>query len=108
MEKEIGQRLKTLRKKLGWSQAQLAEWLGVSHRSYQSREQGQVFCPIPDLVKLATLFGVSLDYLITGEDGMRDEESERFLRYFSLADQRDKDMVLRILADALAERLEKS
>ncbi len=86
----------------------MAEWLCVSHRSYQSREQGQVFCPIPDLVKLATLFGVTLDYLITGEEGVRDKEADRFLRYFALADQRDKDLVLRILADAIAERLEKT
>lgn len=56
-----------LRKKLGWSQEQLAEQMGISRQSVSKWESGT---SIPDLDKILTLsrlFGVSTDYLLKEE-----------------------------------------
>ena len=53
-----------LRKKLGWSQEQLAEQLEVSRQSVSKWESGMSIPDIDKIVKMSGLFGVSTDYLL--------------------------------------------
>lgn len=53
-----------LRKKLGWSQEQLAEQLEVSRQSVSKWESGMSIPDIDKIVKMSVLFGVSTDYLL--------------------------------------------
>ena len=53
-----------LRKKAGWSQAELAEKLGVSRQSVSKWEGAQSIPDMNKILQLSTLFGVSTDYLL--------------------------------------------
>lgn len=55
--------LKTERKKLGYSQKQLAQILNVSQQTVGSWEVGRTEPDAKTLTKLANVFGVSVDYL---------------------------------------------
>ena len=65
--KDVGQRITKLRKENGWSQMMLAEKLNVSDKTVSKWENGGM--PGIDLFpKLAQLFNVSIDYLMTGKE----------------------------------------
>lgn len=59
-------KLKTLRKKMGLTQAELAQEIGVSGRALNSWECGQRWPKIEDAIKLAEFFGCTLDELVRG------------------------------------------
>lgn len=60
----FNERLKLLRKEKHLTQVQLAEFLKQSSRAYQYYEAGRSMPEFPNLVALADLFDVSLDYLV--------------------------------------------
>lgn len=62
----LNERIKQLRKEKGWTQGQLAEQLGVTDKAVSKWEVGEANPDISLLAKLAELFGVSVDYLLTG------------------------------------------
>ena len=64
LEKIIAKNLKELRKQFGLTQKQVAEHLGVIYQTYQAYEIGTNIPPVKNLVKLAELYDVSLDYLV--------------------------------------------
>lgn len=63
----LGERLYDLRTKAGYSQEQLAELLGVSRQAVSRWEVGQGKPEIDNVVKLAQIYRVSVDYVLTGE-----------------------------------------
>ena len=63
----IGQRIAALRKRASMSQAALARALGVSPSAVGMYEQGRREPSAACLVALARLFGVTTDYLLTGQ-----------------------------------------
>lgn len=56
-----------LRKKMGWSQEQLAEQLDISRQSVSKWESGASIPDLDKIVKLSKLLGVSTDYLLKDE-----------------------------------------
>lgn len=58
-----GQRLRMLREERKWSQEAVAERLGISRTAYNKYESGAIR-PVRKLTELATLFGVSADYIL--------------------------------------------
>lgn len=65
--KSIGNIIARLRKKSGMTQAVLAQKLNVSDKTISKWESGYGFPEITQFPILAGLFGVSIDYLMTGE-----------------------------------------
>lgn len=60
----LSERLKTLRKEAGLTQEEVAKKLGISRPAYTYWEKGEKR-PTPDkLIQIASLFGVSTDYLL--------------------------------------------
>lgn len=64
----LSKQITYLRKLSGMSQSQLASAINVSPSTIGMYEQGRRTPDIPTLISISRLFGVSLDYLITGED----------------------------------------
>lgn len=58
--------IESLRRKMGWSQAELAKRLHISPSSVGMYEQGRREPSIDILAALAKEFGVTIDYLVTG------------------------------------------
>jgi transcriptional regulator with XRE-family HTH domain len=109
MDIEIGQRVKKLRKETKIDQREMAERFGLSLRAYQNREQGEKSYPVGELVVLADLFNVSVEYLITGKEGDSDltAEEQRLLRGWRKIGEEDKKFIQGIITDALLELAEK-
>ena len=61
-----------LRKRNGWSQEELAEKMNVSRQAVSKWEAAQTIPDLEKLMKLSSLFGVTIDYLV--KDEIEDEE----------------------------------
>ena len=65
----FGQRLAELRQKVGLSQAQFGERLGLSQRAIASWEMRETTSFRPDqIAQLADVLDVSVEFLVTGEE----------------------------------------
>ena len=60
----VSEKIYTLRTRLGLSQEELAEKLGVSRQSVSKWETGQSVPDLEKIIKLSDLFGVSVDELV--------------------------------------------
>ena len=63
----LAEKIVNLRKKMGWSQEELAEQLGVSRQSVSKWESEQSLPDMDKIVKMSTVFSVSTDYLLKDE-----------------------------------------
>ncbi len=63
----IGNRISELRKKHNYSQEYVAEQLDVSRQAVSKWEQDQTSPDTNNLIALASLFGVSVEYIATGK-----------------------------------------
>ena len=75
--KTIGQKIKSLRIALGLSREQLSEIIEVTHKSIYRYETGKSLPDTTTLVKLATYFDVSTDYLL-GLSGLKNQSKEEY------------------------------
>lgn len=64
----LSKQITYLRKKSGISQSQLAAELKISPSAIGMYEQGRRVPDLTILISISRFFGVSLDYLITGEE----------------------------------------
>ena len=92
----IGKRISSLRKAMGMKQEELAERLDVSGQAVSKWENDQTCPDIGLLPRLARVFGVTTDYLLTGE-----QEQEPPVRMVPEEERKDlRDMMLRILVES--------
>lgn len=68
-------RINLLRKKMGLSQEELANKIGVSRQAVSKWESGQSMPDLDKIIALSDLFGVSTDYILKGTDVSYDEGS---------------------------------
>lgn len=90
----LGVRIAALRKQAGLSQAELARRLQVSPSAIGMYEQGRREPSGQTLVAMAELFGVSTDYLLTGQARTQaegDALTQMLLSRIAAADRRLED-----------------
>ena len=61
----LPQNLKELRKQCGYTQKYIAEQLGIAYQSYQAYEWGITVPTLQNFIKLAKLFNVSYEDLLS-------------------------------------------
>ena len=92
----LGKRIAALRKEKGMTQEELAEKLGVSPQAISKWENGQSCPDISLLPRLAAIFGVTTDLLLTGE-----QETTPPVQMLPPEKRKDiNDMMLRILVES--------
>ncbi len=64
----VAERIQSLRKAKGMSQEQLGEALGVSRQAVSKWESGQSTPDIDNIIQMSRVFGVTTDYLLTGNE----------------------------------------
>ncbi|UCH92729.1 MAG: helix-turn-helix transcriptional regulator [Candidatus Aminicenantes bacterium] len=64
LKKEIGHRIRKVRKTLGYTQERMVSFFDIGRANYSRIEQGKVWPRTPILHTLRTKFNVSLDWLI--------------------------------------------
>ena len=87
--KQIGERIKELRKRKHWTQDELAHLLEVAPSSVGSYERGSRQPTIENLIRMSIYFNVSLDYLLC------QTEDERTLANFKKEDSKELKDFLR-------------
>ena len=98
MAHSIGKTIAELRKAKGWTQVELAEKLGVSDKAVSKWESEGGFPEITQLPVLASIFGVSIDYLMTGkkeEPAISLDDMDSKKRMFYLIERDDVDNYLK-------------
>ncbi len=70
---EFSERLKELRKQAGLTQVELAGKLGIVQSSYADWERGKKKPTQENLVKIAQILNVSVDYLVGNSEEKTDE-----------------------------------
>ena len=89
----LGPRIAALRRQAGMNQAELAQRLKISPSAIGMYEQGRREPSADMLVEMAALFGVSLDYLLTGVPAQREQAQleDMLLSRIAAADTRLED-----------------
>lgn len=72
----LSEKIRELRRKEGLSQDELAERVDVSRQAVSKWELGSAVPTADKLVELADFFGVSLDWLMRGEDFSQNTDSK--------------------------------
>ncbi|MCL6592189.1 MAG: helix-turn-helix transcriptional regulator [Firmicutes bacterium] len=103
-------KLRRLRKELGWTQDKLGEKIGVHGRLIGRYEIGEISPSIETLIKIAKTLNVSTDYLLLDEEleptnKINDPE---LLRLFELVDKMDSEerKTIKSLIDAYVKKLQ--
>lgn len=89
----VGERIQDLRKKKGYSQEKLAEYLNMSRQAVAKWEQNICEPNLECLAKMSDLFGVDLDYLIMGK-ASEEEKAENVVRKKETVIIKEKDNLL--------------
>ena len=106
--KAFGARLKALRKTRELTQKEVAAQVGVQHTHYNKYEAGIYVPPMEKVVMLATLFGVTIDYLILGATAdQQTVKNQNLLARFRELDDAPRDIQETIvqLIDAMIFKL---
>jgi transcriptional regulator with XRE-family HTH domain len=102
----MGVRLRELREERGWTQRELDSRLGIMQSKLSKYESGTHQPSLRTLVRMANLFGVSTDYLLTGTGTpvppLRDDRLLDRFRRLGASGEEMRSIVLSIL-DALFE-----
>lgn len=91
MAHSIGKTIAELRKSKGWTQVELAEKLNVSDKAVSKWESEGGFPEITQLPVIASIFDVSIDYLMTGkrDDSISLDDMDATKRMFYLIERDD-------------------
>jgi len=98
----IGDRIRLLRKEKNWNQAELAEKIEADSRQISRYEKGKVNPSVETLIKVAEVFDVSFDYLLS-EDSTRqpfqtdDKELLKYMKNIQVLDGEDKKCLYHII-----------
>ena len=98
---DFAKNLRKFRKRKGYSQKKLAETLHYGYTAIANYESGRNQPSIPDLKKIASIFNVSMDYLL-GVNDIRhpyviddnSAEFNEFRRRYALLSEESREMLL--------------
>ena len=87
---KMDEKIITLRKKLGWSQEDLAEKMNVSRQAISRWENGAALPDAQNVLQLSRLFNVTTDYLLND-----DYESDRDIPVVQMVKQEKDDLIIK-------------
>ena len=87
--KRLGERIREERRKLGLTQAQLAEAVDISDTYMGSIERGERSLTLDTLVRLVNRLGVTVDYLLA--DSVTDSDANIMEQFKQIIDNQPMD-----------------
>lgn len=92
IRKDLGKRIKQLRKEKGLTQKELANQIGSSHAQLNKYESGLNTPPLDRLLLLAEILETSVDYLLAGHGkGEPPLHSQRLIQRFQAIEEFEAD-----------------
>ena len=97
----IGNKLLTVRKRMGLTQVEVAERAGLSDRTYADIERGNVNMRIETILRICEVLHITPDEILTENDsGILPRERE-ILEKLSMCSPKDKETALKLLSTFL-------
>ena len=94
----IGNRLLTIRKRLGLTQAAVAEAAGLSDRTYADIERGCVNMRIETVLKICSVLHITPDEIFTEENTPISFRQEEIWEKLNACNAKDKETALQLLS----------
>lgn len=94
----IGNRLLSIRKRLGLTQAEVAEASGLSDRTYADIERGNVNMRIETVLKICDVFHITPDEVLTEEDATLTLRETELWERLDQCSPKDKETALQLLS----------
>lgn len=95
---EIGNKLLTIRKRAGMTQAEIAEAAGLSTRAYADIERGSVNMRIETAMRICSALHVTPDEILTKNSQEISAQEENILARLNTCSPKDKETALRLLS----------
>lgn len=99
----MGERIQQLRKNAGFTQAELAKKIGISHTQMARYEIKNIYPPADALKALADVFGTTIDFLVMGDiesiaqASLKDAELINQFKKISVLPEEEKALVLKMI-----------
>ena len=94
----IGNKLLSVRKRLGLTQAEVAEAAGLSDRTYADIERGTVNMRIETVLRICNVLHITPDDILTQRDHTLGSMQTELLEKLNSCNAKDKETALRLLS----------
>ena len=94
----IGNKLLTIRKKAGLTQAEVAEAAGLSDRTYADIERGTVNMRIETILKICEALKITPDYILTEEQEINVFWQNELLEELEKCTPKEKETAFKLLS----------
>lgn len=94
---EIGNRLFAVRKRMGMTQAEVAEAAGLAMRTYADIERGSVNMRVETVLRICQALHITPDEVLTQEDDEITVQQSEILERLEACSPKDKKTALRLL-----------
>ena len=93
----IGNKLLTVRKRMGMTQAEVAEAAGLSDRTYADIERGSVNMRIETVLKICDALHITPDEILTSENTALSRRQDELIERLNACSEKDKSTALQLL-----------
>ena len=93
----VGEKLHAVRKRLGMTQAEVAEASGLSDRTYADIERGTVNMRVETLLRICSALHITPDEILTETDASHTLPQEELLQRLDSCNTKDKETAFRLL-----------
>lgn len=94
----IGNKLHAIRKKMGMTQADVAEAAGLSARTYADIERGSVNMRIETILRICNVLHITPDEILTENASSLTSQQEELWQRLNLCSPKDKETALQLLS----------
>ena len=95
---QIGNKLHSIRKRMGLTQAEVAEAAGLADRTYADIERGSVNMRIETILRICDVLHITPDEILTEETSAPSSRQETLLQRLQDANPKDKETAFRLLS----------
>lgn len=94
----IGNKLLSIRKRCGLTQAEVAEAAGLSDRTYADIERGTVNMRIETILRICNALHITPDEILTEDTSTQTQQQELLLQRLNTCNPKDKETALKLLS----------
>ncbi len=94
----IGNKLFSFRKRMGMTQAEVAEAAGLSDRTYADIERGSVNMRIETILRICEVLHITPDEILTESTPTLSSKQEELLARLDVCSPKDKETALKLLS----------
>ena len=94
----IGDRLFSIRKRMGLTQAEVAEAAELSTRTYADIERGSVNMRIETVLKICNVLHITPDEILTTDNSSISEKQQELWERLNSCSSKDKETALKLLS----------